>query len=105
MPSRRGARVAELQHPLVPLVLLEGDFAKAFLGRILSSLPLDERLRAREVRRGWRGFLEDASFWTCVDLSKSCGVNPRFLSNWRLGLALLRAACVRAQGNLLAVDL
>ena len=105
MPSRRGARVAELQHPLVPLVLLEGDFAKAFLGRILSSLPLDERLRAREVRRGWRGFLEDASFWTCVDLSKSCSVNPRFLAGEDRTLTLLRAACARAKDNLLSVDL
>ena len=105
MPSRRGARVAELQHPLVPLVLLEGDFAKAFLGRILSSLPLDERLRAREVCRGWCALLEDASFWTCVDLSKSCGVNPRFLAGEDRTLALLRAACARAKDNLLSVDL
>jgi len=105
MPSRRGARVAELQHPLMPLVLLEGDFAKAFVGRILSSLPLDERLRAREVSRGWRFFLEDASFWARVDLSARCGVNPRRLSSTHRTLALLRAACVRAQGNLLAVDL
>jgi hypothetical protein len=72
---------------------------------VLPLLPLDERLRAREVCRGWRSFLEDASFWTRVDLSVGCGVNPRFLTSYALALALLRAACVRAKGNLLSADL
>jgi hypothetical protein len=105
MPPGRSARVAELQQPQALLGPLEGDFAKAFLGRLLRSLPLDERLRAREVSRGWRLFLNDASFWTHVDLGKSCGVNPRFLSTLHRALPLLRTACVRATGSLQSVDL
>jgi len=104
MPPGRSARVAELQQPQALLGPLEGDFARAFLGHVLSSLPLDERLRAREVCRGWRFFLEGASFWTRVDLGVGCRVNPRFLSDSRLALALLRAACVRAKGGLQSVD-
>ena len=95
----RDAREAALSEPL--LGPLPGDLVKL----ILRLLPLDTRLRAREVRRGWCALLEDASFWTHVDLSPSCGVNPRFLDSWHRGLALFRAACVRAQGSLQSVDL
>jgi len=104
MLTRRANRVRGLREAALSLPLLgplPGDLVKL----ILRLLPLDTRLRAREVRRGWCALLEDASFWMHVDLSKSCGVNPRFLSNWRLGLALLRAACVRAHGSLQSVDL
>jgi len=95
----RGVREAALSLPL--LGPLPGDLIKL----ILRLLPLDARLRAREVRRGWCALLEDASFWTRVDLSKSCGVNPRFLDFRNCVLALLCAACVRAKGNLQSVDL
>ena len=95
----REACEAALSLPL--LGPLPGDLVKL----ILRLLPLDTRLRAREVRRGWCALLDDASFWTRVDLSKSCGVNPRFLDSWRRGLALLRAACARTKGGLLSVDL
>ena len=105
MSPRCRTRVAELQQPQALLGPIEGDFAKAFVGSILRSLPLDERLRAREVCRGWCALLDDASFWTRVDLSKSCGVKPRFLTSERLALALLRAACVRAKGSLQSLDL
>ena len=88
MHPRRSARVAELQQPQALLGPLEGDFAKAFLGHVLNSLPLDERLRAREVCRGWRFFLKDASFWTHVDLGVCCSVNPRFLAGKDRTLAL-----------------
>jgi hypothetical protein len=103
MLTRRATRARDLREAALSLPLLGpllGDLVKL----ILRLLPLDERLRARELSRGWRFFLEDASFWTHVDLSKSCGVNPRFLSDSRLALALLRAACVRAKGGLQSVD-
>ena len=108
MLTRRANRVRGLREAALSLPLLgplPGDLVKL----ILRLLPLDARLRAREVRRGWCALLEDASFWTHVDLRKSCGVNPRFLTP-RYGverhtLALLRAACVRAKGSLLSVDL
>jgi len=104
MLTRRVARVHGLREAALSLPLLgplPGDLVKL----ILRLLPLDRRLRAREVCRGWRFFLNDASFWTHVDLSPSCGVNPRFLDSWRRGLALLRAACVCAKGGLQSVDL
>ena len=108
MLTRRANRVRGLREAALSLPLLgplPGDLVKL----ILRLLPLDARLRAREVRRGWCALLEDASFWTHVDLRKSCGVNPRFLTP-RYGverhtLALLRAACVRAKDNLQSVDL
>jgi hypothetical protein len=80
-------------------------FPPNVIALLFSLLPLDTRLRAREVCRGWRLFLQDASFWTHVDLSASCGVHPRFLTWKRHALALLRAACARAKGNLLSVDI
>jgi len=95
----RDAREAALSEPL--LGPLPGDLVKL----ILRLLPLDTRLRAREVRHGWCALLEDASFWTHLDLSEKCGVNPRFLTSEDRALALLRAAGVRAKGSLLSVDL
>ena len=108
MLTRRANRVHGLRKAALSLPLLgplPGDLVKL----LLRLLPLDTRLRAREVRRGWCALLEDAELWTHVDLSASCGVNLRFLDphrgDWRLLLALLRAACVRAKGGLLSVDL
>ena len=100
MPPRRSARPVELANPHVQL-----PFPPNVVALLFSLLPLDTRLRAREVCRGWRGFLEDASFWTRVDLSASCCVNPRFLTSEDRALALLRAACARAKDNVLSVDL
>ena len=100
MPPRRSARLVELANPHFQL-----PFPPNVVALLFSLLPLDARLRAREVCRGWLFFLKDVCFWTHVDLSASCGVNPRFLSDSRLALALLRTACVRAQGSLQSVDL
>ena len=113
MPPRRSARLAELANPHFQL-----PFPPNVVALLFSLLPLDTRLRAREVCRGWRFFLEDASFWTHVDLSEGCGVvDTRFpsfpcapclstlASDSRVAPALLRAACVRAKGNLQSVDL
>ena len=101
MPPRRSARLVELANPHFQL-----PFPPNVVAVLFSLLPLDARLRAREVCRGWRLVLEDASsIWTRVDLGVGCGVNPRFLSDSRLALALLRAACVRAKGTLQSVDL
>ena len=104
MLTRRAKRVHGLREAALSLPLLgplTGDLVKL----ILRLLPVDARLLAREVRRGWCALLEDAGLWTHVDLSKSSGVNPRFLSDSRLALALLRAACVRAKGGVQVVDL
>ena len=100
----REAREAALSLPL--LGPLPGDLVKL----ILRLLPLDGRLCAREVRRGWCALLEDASFWTRVDLSASSGVNPRFLTPFDYGKnnlfrALFRAACAQAKDSLQSLDL
>ena len=76
MPPRRSARLVDLANPHFQL-----PFPPDIVALLFSLLPLDTRLRAREVCRGWRCFLEDASWWECVDLGYDCGVNPRFLSD------------------------
>ena len=100
MPPRRSARLVELANPHFQL-----PYPPNVVSLLFSLLPLDARLRASEVCRGWRFLLNDASFWTHVHMGAGCRVNPRFLSDSRLALALLRAACVRAKGSLLSVDL
>jgi len=64
---------------------------------VFALLPVDSRLRCREVCRGWRAFLADARHWQVLDLSLSSGVARRTL-------ALLRAASERAQGTLRELD-
>jgi len=64
---------------------------------VFAQLPVDSRLRCREVCRGWRAFLADARHWQVLDLSLSSGVARR-------SPALLRAACERARGMLRELD-
>jgi len=61
-------------------------------------LPVDARLRCREVCRGWCAFLADASLWRDCDLSARSGVVAVRTP------ALLRAASVMAQGTLQVLD-
>ena len=110
MLGHRRNRVRHLREAALSLPLLgplPGDLVKL----ILRLLPLDARLRAREVFRDWRFLLKRNSFfWRRIDLGVGCGVNSRFLNpcsgvEKRSFLALLRAACVRAAGNLQSADL
>lgn len=68
--------------------------------KIYSLLPVDTRLRCREVCRAWRVALEERSLWTRLDL--------RNLSRSRLAAtaldSLLRAAAARAGGGVIALD-
>ena len=61
-------------------------------------LPLDSRLRCREVCRAWRACLEDVRFWTVADLRPSTGVRP-------LTDGLLLSASARACGQMTVLDL
>ena len=72
---------------------------------IFARLPLDERLRAREVSPAWREVLLDVRLWTRINLGVGCGVPPRYLTERLRALALLRAACVRAKDGLHSVGL
>jgi len=66
---------------------------------LLMRLPLDARLRAREVSRGWRALLSEPRFWTVLDFSPGSGVVAR------LTRALLFAAGERGRGHLHTLDL
>jgi len=60
---------------------------------VFAQLPVDSRLRCREVCRGWRAFLADVRFWQVCNLSATSRVARR-------SPALLRAASERARGTL-----
>ena len=62
-------------------------------------LPVDARLRAREVSRGWRALLRKPRFWLELDFSPESGVVARTLR------ALLFAAGERGRGHLHTLDL
>jgi len=89
-------RLAQRDTPLLfVLVPLPLDLA----ARILHGLPIKDRLRAREVCRGWRALLDDASYWSEVDL-RECGDGANGLPE-----ALLAAAVARAAGGLRSLNL
>ena len=89
MPPRR---VAELV-PQPPFAPLPCELAAL----IFKLLPVDTRLRCREVSRGWRDALEDFRLWEELDLSHASGVT--------LTPALLCAASLRAHGRVHTLEL
>jgi len=91
--SRRSQRLA-LQNPALYVL---GPLFPELASLVFAQLPVDSRLRCREVCRGWRAFLADARHWQVLDLSLSSGVARRTL-------ALLRAASERARGTLRELD-
>jgi hypothetical protein len=96
MPPRRSARVAAVAEressalPPLPLALALAVFAL---------LPVDARLRCREVCRGWRAVLLERSLWTRLDLSEASGGLARPATE-----GLLRAAASPAGGQLHFLD-
>ena len=76
-----------------------GDLPWDFVALVLMRLPVDARLRAREVSRGWRALLNQPRFWLVLDFSRGSGVVAR------LTRALLFAAGERARGHLHTLDL
>jgi hypothetical protein len=96
MPPRRSARVAAVAEressalPPLPLSLALAVFAL---------LPVDARLRCREVCRGWRAVLTERSLWLRLDLSEASGGLARPATE-----GLLRAAASRAGGQLHSLD-
>ena len=77
-----------------PLVALPRPLVVA----VLLLLPVDTRLRCSEVNRAWRALLADTALWRSLDLAVSCGLT-------RFSEALLRAAVVKASGQLRSLDL
>jgi hypothetical protein len=68
---------------------------------IVALLPVDQRLRCREVCRAWCAALADVSVWTRLDLSAGSGVAAAQLAN---ATGLLAAAALRAGGQLQSLD-
>jgi hypothetical protein len=66
---------------------------------IFGRLPVDLRLRCREVCSAWRDTLSDVSNWQRLDLSDASGG-----LTWPASDALLRAAVARAGGQLQALN-
>jgi hypothetical protein len=97
MPPRASARVAAVaEQQSSALAPLPHALALA----VFALLPVDQRLRCREVCRGWRAVLtEEVSLWRRLDLS-ACGVSP----NHEVTDGLLRAAAARAAGHLETLD-
>jgi hypothetical protein len=65
---------------------------------IFSLVPVDTRLRCREVCRGWRATLDDCGAWLQLDLRSTAGLARPATD------ALLRAAAARAGGQLRTLD-
>jgi hypothetical protein len=65
--------------------------------RLFGDLTLEERLRCREVCRGWSATLADHTLWLRLDLTRADGA--------ACSEALLRAATARAGGQLQALRL
>jgi hypothetical protein len=82
-----------------PAALTIASLPHALLARVLAHLPVDARLRASEVCRGWRQLLAtERSLWTALDLSTVRGVAHGKKD------ALLRAAASKAGGALQSLD-
>ena len=76
-----------------------GELPLDFVALVLMRLPVDARLRAREVSRGWRALLNEPRFWLVLNFTRGSGVVAR------LTLALLFAAGERGRGHLHTLDL
>jgi len=72
----------------------------ALLVGILAFVPVDTRLRCREVARAWRDALANRRAWARIDLSEAAGVQPE-----RVTYKLVEAAVARAGGELEALNL
>jgi hypothetical protein len=95
MPPRRSARVAavvERESSALPPLPLSLSLA------VFTLLPVDARLRCREVCRGWRAVLRERSLWLRLDLSEASGLARPATD------ALLRAAAAPAGGQLHFLD-
>jgi hypothetical protein len=82
-----------------PAPLTVAALPNALLLEVLSRLPVDCRLRCREVCRAWRAALNERSLWRRLDLSPATGGLARVTSD-----GLLRAAAARAAGHLETLD-
>jgi hypothetical protein len=66
--------------------------------RVFFLLPVDARMRAREVSPCWRATLNEVSLWTSLDVSATAGLARPARD------ILLRAAAARAGGHLHTLD-
>jgi hypothetical protein len=96
MPPRRSARVAAVAEREQSAL---AQLPHALLLLCFSALPVDSRLLAAAVCRGWRAVLSERSVWRRLDLSPAGGIAREGST-----VGLLRVAAGRASGELQALD-
>ena len=100
MPPRRSSRLAGAQpdHSVVQDYVLDPRLVADVLAAVFTLLPVDSRMRCREVSRAWKAFLDQPWLWQCCDLSPASGIVAK------PSCALLLAATARARGQLRELD-
>ena len=108
MPPRRSARVAAAAQRASagaePARTLLSSLPPPVAAKVFALVPVDTRLRCREVCRAWRAVLDDPGNWSRLDLrEESVAVTFGHLAFAAQDLAwsaLLQAALTRARGSL-----
>jgi F-box domain len=98
MPPRRSGRLAPPPPAVVQEYVLDPRLVSDVLAAVFALVPVDTRLRCREVSKAWRAFLDQPWLWQSVNLSPASGLVAKPTC------ALLRAATERAQGKLQVLD-
>jgi len=103
IPSPLAVSDARIAVAMPPSTLTEqtqvGELPLEIVALVLLCLPLDARLRAREVSQDWRALLNEPRFWLVLDFSPGSGVVAP------LTRALLFAAGERGRGHLCTLEL
>ena len=86
-----------LDQPLAASACI-GPANSDILSLILLQLPVDARLRCREVCQAWRALLQESILWRACDLSSTSGVAAPTHT-------LMQAASIRAEGQMRLLDL
>ena len=100
MPPRRSSRlvVVQLDNFVVQDYVLDPRLVADVLAAVFALVPVDSRLRCREVSRAWKAFLDQPWLW------QSCSLTPASGLVAKPSCALLLAATARAQGQLRELD-
>ena len=100
MPPRRSSRLAGAQpdDSVVQDYVLDPRLVADVLSAVFALVPVDCRLRSREVSRAWKAFLDQPWLWQSCSLTAGSGLVAK------PSCALLLAATARARGQLRELD-
>ena len=100
MPPRRSSRLAGAppDNSVVQDYVLDPRLVADVVSAVFALVPVDSRLRCREVSRAWKAFLDQPWLW------QSCSLTPASGLVAKPSCALLLAATARAQGQLRELD-